>query len=764
MSLAFIPGFAPTRPRFLGRFLSPIADGVAAHYVRAHSRPGDLVLDPFGQSPTVAAEALSLERRVVVASINPILRLALSLAVRPPALADLKAALTALGDAHVGPGNSDRLELHVKAMYQTTCAECRSPVAADAFDWDAETGLPVEKHYVCLSCGGPRSAPADDDDCAMARRFSRGGPDYYFLLSRIASVDNADRTQAEETLAVYPARTLAAIGAVLMKLETLSLDRETRRLLAGLLVAAFDATTVLAQERPKVIAVPRHYREVNFWFALESALGLLAGTPATDRSTTLDRLLAEPGRPAIYAHAGSVRELAVHLPPAACPLILSAPPRPNQAFWTLSAVWASWLWEHEAAGSFRATLHRRRYDWTWHARALHQSLTAARPILAPDGRLVCLLAEAEPGFNASVVSAAAGAGYLLQGWALRAETSEAQLEWVPGTTSPAGAPVGDAADEAAPEATPEAVLTRGGRLAAVEVLRLRAEPSRWSSLHFAAWCHLAGSRLIAVAPWPAAEPLVPVNRALERVWNDDTAFQHLSEGSGVDPSSGLWYLAGKPLPGLGDGLLPLADRVEADVSGRLAPGEPLDEHDLLHDIYAAFPGALTPGRGLVLACLSSYGLKDEAGNWQLRPEDVAAARAQEMESILAGLRALAGRHGFEPSGVNPLQWREAGENVYVFAVLSTAAVSHYLLAARSPAQRRFLLLPGGRAGLVEHKLRRDPRLRQALYAGNWTVVKFRQVRQMLADETLTRSTLEPSLAGDPLEALQQLTLPEQGDI
>ena len=59
----------------------------------------------------------------------------------------------------------------------------------------------------------------------------------------------------------------------------LARDRETKRLLAGLLLAALDATTLLAQERPKVLAVPRQYREVNLWLALERGVGLAAGLP-----------------------------------------------------------------------------------------------------------------------------------------------------------------------------------------------------------------------------------------------------------------------------------------------------------------------------------------------------------------------------------------------------------------------------------------------------------------------------------------------------
>ena len=58
------------------------------------------------------------------------------------------------------------------------------------------------------------------------------------------------------------------------------------------------------------------------------------------------------------------------------------------------------------------------------------------------------------------------------------------------------------------------------------------------------------------------------------------------------------------------------------------------------------------------------------------------------------------------------------------------------------------------------KLRRDPRLRPALSGGAWTIVKYRHIRRMAADARLTRATLEPALAADPLEAARQLALPE----
>jgi hypothetical protein len=502
----------------------------------------------------------------------------------------------------------------------------------------------------------------------------------------------------------------------------------------------------MAQERPKLLSTARRYREVNVWQALENAIGLLAGPAGPDHSVALEALLAAPAQPGIYAHSGPLRDLAARLPAGACRLILTAPPRPNPAFWALSATWTAWLWGTEAAEAFRGSLQRRRYDWTWHARALQQTLSAVQPLLAPGGRLICLLAEAEPGFSASLIIGASAAGYHLREGALRADTDEAQLAFEIGVPT---------AQPARP-----ADQFRAAREAAADVLRERGEPSHWANLHFAAACGLAANRLVA---WDAADPLAPINQAMDQVAADTTVFEHITESAGSEPQTGRWYLteqglrAGRP-PGQ-----PLADRVEAEIIRVLSGAAPVDEADAFEAVGQALPGDLTPGRGLVLACLNSYTLKDEAGLYRLRPEDAPEARRAEVQSIEAELRALASRNGFEVSGANPQTWREAGQTAYRFLVLATAEISAELLAPARPARRQFLVLPGGRAGLVEYKLRRDRRLRTALAAGAWTIVKFRQVRQMLADQSLTRATLEPFLSGDPLEALQQLTLLERGE-
>jgi hypothetical protein len=202
--------------------------------------------------------------------------------------------------------------------------------------------------------------------------------------------------------------------------------------------------------------------------------------------------------------------------------------------------------------------------------------------------------------------------------------------------------------------------------------------------------------------------------------------------------------------------------VEALVREALWSAGLVDEHDLLPRLYAALPGPETPGRGVVTACLASYAEQLEAGQWRLRPEDAPGKRAGEQTWMEAALQALGAQLGFEVSGANPLVWLDGARAMYAFAVLGTAALSAVLLGPSPPAERRrYLVVPGGRAGLAEAKLRRDPRLRTALAAGRWSIVKYRLIRQVAADAALRRETLERALAGDPLGAAQQLALAEQ---
>jgi hypothetical protein len=96
------------------------------------------------------------------------------------------------------------------------------------------------------------------------------------------------------------------------------------------------------------------------------------------------------------------------------------------------------------------------------------------------------------------------------------------------------------------------------------------------------------------------------------------------------------------------------------------------------------------------------------------------------------LSKLGEQLSFIVRGDKPLLWLDTDGNVkYAFHIIASAIIGELIYDPANPPNQSLIILPGGRANLVAHKLHRDPRLRQAVERG-WRFVKYRQVR-ILAD-------------------------------
>ena len=100
--------------------------------------------------------------------------------------------------------------------------------------------------------------------------------------------------------------------------------------------------------------------------------------------------LPAPGSIAIFRGRLKLLVLPEDMHPKAAITVL---PRPNQAFWTLSAVWSGWLWGREAVNPLRSAVERRRYDWLWHTNAVHQAFSALTRLGKQPLSFFCLVPE-----------------------------------------------------------------------------------------------------------------------------------------------------------------------------------------------------------------------------------------------------------------------------------------------------------------------------------------------------------------------------------
>lgn len=734
-------------------------------------QPGDLILDPFGAAPRLAIEAAQAGRAVLVAANNPVVRYVLHHTARPFSLDELQAALSYLANS---TKDDQRLEPFLLDLYRTQCSRCGEWVSAEYFVWDKEAGQPVLRFYSCPHCNHTIEEPVTAFDRARAAEYSSSGLHHAMALEQLApsseggrpwSRGDADRQHAEDALEVYPERAIYAVVTLLNKIEQLEGGQQAA---TALMLSALDQANALwghpeGRSRPLQLVASARYLESNVWRALERAIGHWAlEDPGVELRDWDGELELRPG--SITLFAGPVRSLAEQLPERSIDRVLTVIPRPNQAFWTLSALWAAWLWGRAAADPIRPVLRRRRYDWAWHAEALKATLNSVSDRLSDSVELLGFVLDAEPGFLAAALAGFDGSGFELTGRALRVAEQQALLSWKAGGGGMGPRHAG--------------WLESPMREAAQEALRRRGQPARYPLPHAAAWSALAADRWLAnVEATEKRSAISVVGEQLDRTLSDSQVFQHL--GRGQEPESGRYWLveaaAAEP---------PLADRVEGLVLEALRSSDSLRLDELDAQLCLELPGLLTPDRRYLEACLRSYALRSaEDGRWRLRPEDRREARAADREQIAELLIGLGERLGYQVERQPIVGWMDGERgNALTFEIRETARLGQpaaqpspgHLSAQPSlglrPAQParseaasagdrigeadhthqllQAIVIPGGRGALIAEKANQNPLL-QAWLDSSPPILKFRHVRRLAEDPTLDRHNLFQRLTLDP---------------
>jgi hypothetical protein len=474
----------------LNRFLPPGIDGIGTGFAATLNLPSTWILDPFGASPQLAVEMARSGHRVLVAAGNPVSRFLLEVAANPPRLVDLQAALAGLAAARK---EGKRLETHLHSLYLTKCENCEREIPAEAFLWNGKTGILSGRIYNCV-CGSGGEHPASPEDIENAARWARSdGLHRSRAVERVAPGQDPDRPFAEEALSFYLPRAVYALGTIINRLEGLSISDEHRRCMSALVLYAADCANALwplsgDRPRPRQLTFPGIYRENNIWLALEAGVKAWASDEPSIPLTLWPQDPPESGGICIFE--GPLRALAADLREIPVKAVVGAIPRPNQAFWILSALWSGWLWGHSAVGPFKSVLRRRRYDWQWHAEALKALFGNLAGAIAPGTTFFAAMAEPEPSFISAVLMAAHSTGWDINGLAMRAEQEPIQIRW---KYSP---PKGKKGRRKKKALTPASITIRRAMRA---ILEKRSEPMPYTQLHAATLAVLANNDMLELS-------------------------------------------------------------------------------------------------------------------------------------------------------------------------------------------------------------------------------------------------------------------------
>jgi len=733
----YIPGLKPADPGPLSRFLPALEEGVISAWLSqlpfgtARGGPSAWLLDPFGFSPRLVLEAARSGHRVLVTANNPVTRFLLEMFANPPALSEFTAALADLGAVKKG---DERLAGHLQSLYLTSCEKCSQKIYAQTFLWRKGEHAPYARIYECQHCGDSGERPAAEEDVERAKKIAETDALHRSrAFEKVVALNDEDRFYAEEAIGHYLPRPLYALTTVINRLDSLNVSPERKRALTALVLLACDAGNTLwahpaERPRPKQLSTPSQFREQNVWMMLERGLSLWLETGSTVVCEAWPAKIPESGGILIYE--GRLKDLAQvvkkEIPIAA---VIGSVPRPNQAFWTLSALWAGWLWGREAVEPYKVALRRRRYDWAWNATALHSAFNHLRELLPEGVPFFALLPEPEPAFLTSALTAAGAAGFSLKSVALRTEHDAVQVVW------------GNEKKQQTKTLNADVLQN-----AIEEYLVARGEPASYLHVHTAGLIALVEAGTFKNYVNEFDEVLRKTLAMFESVLKNNERFIHYSTGESVE--TGMWGVRPSTAArsALGEGQESLSDRVEMAIVTYLQKNQKAIYLEVESDLYPRFTGLLTPSKGLIYAVLNSYAEKD-AGCWNLRAEDVASARRAELNTVYGLITAIGKRLGYTTRRQEKLlSWEENGKPVRTFNVLASALLGRAL---QTSAPNTILVIPGGRAALAAYKQERDPSL--TIRLKKYRLVKYRLLRSLLDVSIMTRETFEEQIASDPVE-------------
>ena len=382
--------------------------------------------------------------------------------------------------------------------------------------------------------------------------------------------------------------------------------------------------------------------------------------------------------------------------------MVTHPPLPRPGFWSLSAVWAAWLWgkQHPQVDHLLPLLSRKRSNWDWQWRAISSALNVLQPALRDDAHTVMSFPADEATLE-SVLLAGAGANQTVEH--LVCDPHEGvRVTW---RLHPS------------PEFSGEGMGVRS-------ILLDRAEPTSTLMLKaglLAAWGRTSMLSDIAHQADGEVPPLAVLRGVMKGALKD------LVE---IEPQ--MWWLADQPTD-----RAPFTDRVECAVVELLHAQADWHTIDLLREVYRRLPDHLTPDRAVLATTIHSYAEEPSVDQLHLRAEDQAVTRATEVQEVNQLLVEIGQRLGFEVSVTEQgVAWLKS----YTFVIQTTAEIAALLRAATG-----VLVIPGGRATLLQYKLARDARLRDT----QWKVLKFSSLRQVAQSSDLTLQTFQLAFGLEP---------------
>ncbi len=713
MDIPFLPGELPESSYPLDAFLPPTPRGTVQSWLNNNIENGKLIIDPLGTDLFTPLEIALSGYRVLVICNNPVIRFLLALLSNDLNSNMFQAALSELSFIKRG---DERLDQHLMAVYETICASCGKTIPVEAFIWERGGSSPSSRFYKCTYCGDQGERDLSKKDLIRNENYKSATRYRYQALQRLYGGDNLKLPGAEDAISQYTPRQLYFIFTLLNKLDSHNFsDNQRRRLLQGLILYMFQESGTIwswpsERKRPKILSTPQYYRENNAWLSLERGMDLYIKHGKKVQLYNWPKI-PSANESGICIYPGRISEFQFEPMAEIIDTAVAVIPRLNQAFWTLSALWAGWLWGKEDVTSMIGALKRKRYDWNWHNHALHTTFTCLKNIQTGPFKVFCILPEYEPDFFSSTLIALDKSGFSTTGLALRHEEKLLQIQM-------------NSENPPHKNVRPAEIVCRE---AIYDYLSNCNEPKPYENID--TLCKLNIINHNALPQTKNDLTFSEISDLMEKTVNeltaDDSYLININDQPENHHKNRLWLLEPPD-----NQVLSISDNVELALIKLLLSQAKLTLLEIDRWLCNIFMGLFTPELSLLLALLDSYGIpsKDNPPQWMIRKEDVKPGVSEEYAKSKRNLIHLCEALDLKLNKNNDRSISYSGNNgIYNFYIQTTCILSDiFLQKSFQLLTHNIILMPERRNALFEWKLSNDLRLQKS-FNNFWHLLTFEEI-------------------------------------
>jgi len=374
------------------------------------------LLDPIGNQPFLLADLADEGSRIISLPVNPLDRLILACLFDPPPQDLGKNWLSKFFDLRV---KDQRLDQHLHSLFRSTCHSCGHPIEVNFFIRDGTNNELIGKSYHC-ACGSSGTQPVNDQDRSLDENWKRSDGLYRSRVTGLfAGINGISDQDILDVLTIYSPKALYAIELISQKIiPTIEKDQQKYYLL-GLVYVADSINSLWnitnQAELPKLIYRPKRMIEFNIWTAIQESASLLSELAnfkqQSSKSTSVDGFSS-----GISVDKWSRFKAKQPIMPSS---IIAVVPRPNQAYWSLSALWSRWLLNLPRDEAFLRSISRKKLDWDWFYEASTALMRRVTSIAESQLPFNFILTENEPDYIVSFMFAMNNENFWLEEYSIQ---------------------------------------------------------------------------------------------------------------------------------------------------------------------------------------------------------------------------------------------------------------------------------------------------------------------------------------------------------